>query len=298
MARLAARQSGVVPVAQLYELGFSRQQIDVRVRRGQLHPRYHGVYAVGHTRLSLRGELLAAWFAAGPHSFLSHSTAAAYHGLRPHDLQRIELTVPVEHTPPGRCGLIVHRTTTPIEPAEITRTDLFAVATVPRVLVDVSGRSTDAELDALLTAAVHAEVFDPFAFEAALERHPRRPGIGRLKAVADWYRPGLDRKSELERMFDRTLAQRRDIPSCERNVELGEWEIDCLWREQRLALELDGRRYHTARQDFDRDRRKDTQLQLLGFRPMRVGYWTWVRESGRVIADLLAMLALGAREAA
>jgi hypothetical protein len=56
---------------------------------------------------------------------------------------------------------------------------------------------------------------------------------------------------------------------------------------------LDGRRYHAAQADFEKDRRKDTALQLLRIMPIRASYWMWVRDKERVIADLLALLALG-----
>src|SRR6202034_1033586 len=117
----------------------------------------------------------------------------------------------------------------------------------------------------------------------------------------DYYRPLGDRKSELERMFQREHAHRREIPPCERNVELTDthgvvWEVDCLWREQGVALELDGRRFHAAQRDYDKDRRKDTALQLMRISPMRASYWMFVKDQEGVFADLLALLALGAAQ--
>ena len=50
------------------------------------------------------------------------------------------------------------------------------------------------------------------------------------------------------------------------------FEVDCVWREQRLAVELDGRSYHDTLQAYERDRERDRLLQAAGWRPVRV---TW-----------------------
>jgi hypothetical protein len=129
--------------------------------------------------------------------------------------------------------------------------------------------------------------------EAALERHARRPGLTALKAALTAYRPRPDRKSDLERAFDAWLLDHPEIPEPVRNVYIDGWEIDCWWPEQRVALELDGRPYHVAASDMDRDRLKDTKLQILQIKPMRVTGDRWDLDRVGVHSDLLALLELG-----
>ena len=298
---LAGRQGCVVSAEQLYRLGFTDREIEGLVARGALYRIYHGVYAiVPRQHLTVKGHLTAARVAAGEHAFFSDHTAAAIRGLEKINTRRIEMTIPVGHTPPQRTGLIFHRTRTEIDWREVGWCGGFRVSTVPRLLIELSGRRARNEtLEGLLAEAVRNNIFDPHALEKMLTRHDRRPGVGRLKEVADYYRPLPDRKSEFERIFDRETADRSEIPPCERNVMLGDdkhgvWEIDCWWPAQRVALELDGRRYHTALQDYDKDRRKDTALQLMRIFPMRASYWMWKRDKEGVIADLLGLLALSA----
>jgi hypothetical protein len=62
---LAARQHGVVTIAQLVALGIDRRAVSRWTRDGRLHALYRGVYAVGHTGLSREGRWLAAVFACG-----------------------------------------------------------------------------------------------------------------------------------------------------------------------------------------------------------------------------------------
>ena len=82
LAELADRQHGVVSIRQLTgPLGYSRSAVDRAVRAGRLHRLYRGVYAVGHTNLSLHGQCLAAVLACGPDALLSHYSAAWLWGL-------------------------------------------------------------------------------------------------------------------------------------------------------------------------------------------------------------------------
>ena len=292
VAQLAASQSEVVHIDQLYARGLTRKQIRHLVDRHVLYRRFEGVYIYGHPQPSARGRLQAALLAGGEHAFLSGWTAAAQRGIGTLNLNRIEVTVPADHTPKRQPGVLFHRTTNAIDRLEVVRFDGLPTSTIPRILIELS-RGTSAErLERLLEQAVHADVFDPFALEKLLERHHRTPGVAKLKRVADYYRPLGDMKSVFEAMFDIVHVRRSDIPPCERNVRLGIWEIDRHWPAQRVCLELDGRRYHTAKLDMEKDRYKDTDLQLMGERPMRVSYWMWVKNPDRQIANLLAMLAL------
>ena len=62
-------------------------------------------------------------------------------------------------------------------------------------------------------------------------------------------------KSRLERRF-RDLLIGHGIELPERNQSVGPWTVDCLWRERRVVVELDGRQHerpHQADSDDDRD---------------------------------------------
>lgn len=59
IARLAARQFGVVGRAQLLALGAAHHQIDDRLRTGRLVRLHRSVYAVGHAVLRAEGYWLA-----------------------------------------------------------------------------------------------------------------------------------------------------------------------------------------------------------------------------------------------
>ena len=55
VARLAARQHGVLSFGELLACGLSPDAISVRAHNGRLHPLHRGVYAVGHANPTLDG---------------------------------------------------------------------------------------------------------------------------------------------------------------------------------------------------------------------------------------------------
>lgn len=288
----AARQEGVVSRDQLHVLGFNDEQIARRVRNDELHELYTDVWAVGRRSVTPKGHLIAALLSCGPASFLSHRTAAALHGLRAVNIRAIEVTM-VGTCARARHGLTTHRTARPPVPKEIRTVGHLRYSAVPRLLIELAPRETPAELRRLITEAVHKRVLNIDAVEAALARHQRRPGVARLKEAIAAYRPRPDRKSGLERAFDEWLLEHPEIPEPLRNVDIDGWEIDCWWPDQRVVLELDGRDYHTAVQEMERDRLKDTKLQILGIKPMRVTGDRWDLDRPGVHSDLLALLQLG-----
>jgi hypothetical protein len=152
LAVLAAKRE-VVHIDQLLHLGYSAAQVRRQVTHGLLHRVHHNVYAIGSPSISPRAALLAALLTVGPHSFLSHRTAAAVHGLRVINTHDIELTLPGtggRHRP----GLQLHRTQTDPHPDDVrTRGDL-RVSSVPRMLIELAARETPAELERLVTEAV------------------------------------------------------------------------------------------------------------------------------------------------
>jgi very-short-patch-repair endonuclease len=87
--------------------------------------------------------------------------------------------------------------------------------------------------------------------------------------LADRPLPLAEASPGLERRFIR-FCQTRGLPLPAVNVPVGPFTVDCLWRQERLVVELDGWTYHRDRESFEADRRRDAWLQANGHRIMRV----------------------------
>lgn len=288
---------------QLYELGFTYWQIRRKLSLGRLHVVHHNVYAVGHPRLTSQASLVAAVLSVGPRSFLSHRSAAAVWGLRAVNVRDIELTLPGSG---GRrhVSLTVHRTQTEPHPNDVRAHGQLRVSSVPRMLVELAPRETSAELARLITVAVQKSLLPLHRadarerLEAALARHERYPGMAKLADVLAAYRRTDSSRSELERAFDRLLADHPEIPAPQTNIYIGHWEIDRFWPEHNLAVELDGRPYHIAAGAMERDRIKDASLLRQGVTPLRFTDFRVEHDIRGILADLRHFLGLDSSTAA
>ncbi|MBN1528948.1 MAG: type IV toxin-antitoxin system AbiEi family antitoxin domain-containing protein [Thermoleophilaceae bacterium] len=286
IAELAARQHGVVARRQLVELGLGEYAVRHRIRAGRLHVLHRGVYAVGHLRLSLAGARMGAALACGPGAALSDAAAGACWGLRPSGGALIDVTAPREVRRPR---IRVHVRRLPAD--ERTVHDGIPITTVPRTLLDLAATLQPHQLAAAVNQAEVLRLTDPLSLPQLLERYPGRRGTRRVREVMG-ETTGVPR-SELEALFQEFL-RKADLPRPETNAAFhlaGRWiEVDCLWREARVALELDGRMVHDTRASFESDRLRDRELVVAGWTPVRVTWRQLERDARRLEADLRVLL--------
>jgi very-short-patch-repair endonuclease len=70
----------------------------------------------------------------------------------------------------------------------------------------------------------------------------------------------------------RKAVRAAKLPRPEYNARWNGYEIDALWRERRLAVEIDGYEHHRSRHAFRKDRRKGNALAAGGFTLLRFTY--------------------------
>ena len=136
VARIAARQHGVVSYSQLRSAGMPQPVMSKRTKAGRLHRLHRGVYAVGHTRLGFEGRCMAAALALGDGAVISHSSAAALWGFLPPRDGPIHVTVPGDNGRQRRPGIAVHRSRSLIA-GVTTRRNGVAVTKPARTLRDI-----------------------------------------------------------------------------------------------------------------------------------------------------------------
>jgi very-short-patch-repair endonuclease len=283
IADLAHAQHGVVGFQQLLALGIGRGAIEKRVRARRLIPLHVGVYAVGHTRLSAMGRRTAALLACGPGAVLSHHTAGDHLNVRPNASPIIHVTVP---TTAGRSQprIRVHRTRRPREQDVIVHEGL-AVTSVARTLLDLSATLEVAQLRKAIERAMRNGTYD---HDAMLDLIPGRP-TRKLRAALAQADPA-DVNSNLESDF-LALCREHDLPRPEVNVWLGDRQVDFLWRERRVIVEVDSWKYHRGRYAFGDDRSKDVDLTLEGFTVLRFTDEDVAERPGTTAAKLRPLVA-------
>jgi very-short-patch-repair endonuclease len=288
IAALATRQHGVVRRAQLVSLGLGSDAIDHRLRTGRLLLVHRGVYAVGHNRISGTGWYMAGVLAVGAEAVLSHRSAADLWGIRRTSRRRVDVTV--DRRLPSRPEIETCWAALP--PDETTTTEGIPITTVPRTLLDLAAVVDRATLERAIEQAEAQRLTDPLSLDEILERYPGRRGTRKLVAIRTKDLRGITR-SELEERF-LALLDEAVLPRPELNaaIELnGRYiEADCLWRNQRLIVELDSRAWHDTRRAFERDRERDRLLQAAGWHVIRITWRQLHDDPDGVARDLRRLL--------
>jgi hypothetical protein len=281
LAALAARQHGVVGHGQLVELGLSSSAIGMWAKRGRLLRVHRGVYAVGHMALTRNGRFMAAVLACGDGAALSHFSAAVLWGILEDRGQRIHVTVEGNRV----CrGVIVHRS--PLEGDRVRRAGIV-VTTVGRTLVDLA--------DVVHKRRTLERAFDEAEYlkldwESAAPIHGRR-GFRLLTSVLAVHEPGTTRTlSELEERF-LAFCEKHGFPRPMVNDSIEGYLCDFVWRDERVIVETDGSRAHGTERARRRDPIKDADLQIAGWRVIRIPSLRLFREPEAVREQLARLLA-------
>jgi hypothetical protein len=148
---------------------------------------------------------MAAVLAVGRDAALSHRAAAAQLGLGrwPH----LEVTAPTARI---HRGIRVYTSSLPED--EVTSVRGIRVTTLPRTLLDLASVLPAHQLERVINEAEIQGQTDPLSPLDLIARHPRRKGVGAIKAILDTG-PALTR-GELEARFRVSCA----APACGRLV--------------------------------------------------------------------------------
>lgn len=274
IARLAATQHGCVTRSQLREAGLSARAVDRRLSQGRLVRIHRGVYAVGHMPPSPYARAVAAVLACGPGAVLSHRAAAALWGLIRWP-RTLEVTAPTDRRVPG---VRTHRSR---RLTEVTTHYGIRTTTPARTLLDLAPVLDPASLTRAVNDARLRHLLGRDDLEEVVGRSPGR--ATRALALDQAQAPT---RSVFEDAF-LAFVDRHGLPRPEVNQRVAGYEVDMLWRPQRLVAELDGRAYHG---DFESDRERDADLLAADLRVVRVTWRRLTRAEDREAARFAALL--------
>ena len=269
VATMAARQHGLVTRRQLLACRLTPEMIKTRLRNGFLVRVLPGVYRVAAVPQTWRQTVLAAVLWGGDSAVASHGTAAKLWGL-PVTPSQIEITLPTSRSP-VRNDIRIHKGRI----ASREAIDGIPVASASRTLLDLANRVDAGTLETLVDHALSRKLVTPASleWELRLSGGPGRYGTKCLRAAIAHLNEGHC-ESPLENKVLRTLLK-AGLPSPIRQHEICDAEgfvarVDFAYPSAKLAIEVDGYRYHSGPKSFHQDRRRDARLSALEWLVIRV----------------------------
>lgn len=281
IALIAGRQHGYITRAQLLALGMGRHATTYRMQIGRLIPVYAGVYAVGYVRRTPEARACAAVLACGEKAALSHGSAASLWGFNKHWDAPFEVIAPSVRV---REGIKVHRCRT-VTRWDITRQLGIRVTTPARTVLDNAPRLAGKRLSRFVNDALRTPYLHVPDLADVLNRNPDHP-------ATKWLAP-LVREPTNSPLEDDFLefAKRYGLPAPLTNTHLLGYEIDVLYPRERVIVEVDGRGFHSDRDSFERDRKRDVVMLAADYVTVRITDERMKLEPEQEANRLLAILA-------
>jgi predicted transcriptional regulator of viral defense system len=264
IARLAARQHGLVTMAQLLAMGLDYKAIARRLAEGLLHRVRRGVYAVGHAGLSREGQFMAAVLWAGEGAALSHLACAELCEVRRYRAFLIDVVAPKRRT--AEPGVRLHRTRA-LHPDDVTVYKGIPVTTIARMLVDLTDVLGPYELANVIHEAEYRQRFSERATRDAMRRANGRRNLAVLEGALELRAKGsAGLRSRNEAAF---LSMLKGLPEPLVNTKLNGEEPDFHWPAHKLVVEIDGPGHERARTKHQ-DARKEAAWRAAGYTILRI----------------------------
>jgi very-short-patch-repair endonuclease len=293
VGEIAARQHHVVSREQLKRTGLSDEAIAQATASGRLYPLFRSTYSVGRRAVDLHGRFMAATLACGKGTVVSHGSAAWLLGFWEAKPGEVEVIAPVEA---GRKIPGIRRRFPPPPPTEQVCERLGIPSTSPsRTIVDLAGFSGRRALaDAVEEAAVLG-ILDVQAIDRILGESRRRGSRTLNLMLEEWrrYTPKMRLRSRMEaRLLPLLTHHALPIPETNGKLRIGgkTFEVDFLWREQRVVVETDGAAFHANPMAQKRDSERNQLLAKAGYRVPRVGWEQLRDEPDRTLAEIARFL--------
>jgi very-short-patch-repair endonuclease len=277
---------------QLLDLGWSEEEMELRLRAGRLHRVHAGVYSVASRQLLTRhGRWMTAVLASGPEALLSHWSAAALWKIRPNGRTRIDVTVPHRSRSSDR---ICRRVSKVPEDERVVK-DGIRVTSVPRTTFDLAATEDLDTIAAMIRESEYLNLYDRLSLPHLLERYPGRRGSRTVRAALKRLKeePSGRQRSRLEERFAPFLRRHRlPLPRFNDWILLGSkrYQVDCHWPDLRLIVELDGWEGHSSRSAFQDDRARDRALKVAGYSVVHITWNQLDFEAKAIASDLRQLL--------
>ena len=271
---LANEQYGLVTRKQLRSLGLSHHALRRRLEQGEWEALGKGVVRLGASPDSWRQRLLGLCLSL-PGTVASHRSAAALYGIGGIPAREIEVLTTCKRTP--RIGMAgkIHRTNYLVDDDVVPVHGIPATAPA-RTLLDLGGIVGPATQLRAVEDGLSRRLVTPAQLWEMLDRtaacgRPGSAGLRSLLETLDVSRPPTESVLETRCL---SIIKKAGLPFPSRQwwVTLTpEWvvRLDLAYAKVRIGIEADGFEFHSAKPDFEHDRRRQNALVARGWRILR-----------------------------
>ncbi|MGE2732123.1 hypothetical protein ACQI4F_21875 [Mycolicibacterium vaccae] len=285
VAELFDRNGGFLGTPALLRV-MTRQQLDIRVRRGDLIRVWRGVYAP--QRPDYFGRLAALDEYIGQRAVACLGTAAWLYGFDTEAVSAVHVLDPGRRVRPA-VGLMIHQRLG--APLSLVRGRL---ATAPAwTAVEVARQLPRPRALATLDAALHSGLCTAADLKKAAHEQWGRRGIVAVRGLL----PLADGRAESAMESEARLAMLDHavpMPELQYVIDAGDrWRVDFAWPEFRVAAEYESIDWHVGRVEMLRDKERFAGIQHAGWTVIPIVV-TDVRLRPELMADrILTHLARG-----
>lgn len=150
-------------------------------------------------------------------------------------------------------------------------------------------------VEAALRQLEYLRLGGPVSLPGLLARYPRHRGAAAVRLALA--RQAADPKGRIRSRFEEVFLPFLDhhrLPRPRLNAWLAvaekRYQVDCLWADTGLIVELDGFAAHGTRRAFREDRERDRRLTAAGYRVIRIAREQLEREPTGLAEDLHALM--------
>lgn len=229
----------------------------------------------------------AAALAGGELVYVSHEAAARLYGIDGFGRARLEVSAPLTRKV-RLAGIRAHRIGT-LEEGDIRVHQGVRIASPIRIVLDLSSRLDLDRLGRLVDDLLRSKLLSLEALRDRVARTRPAPGrsVRKLRAVLAGRSVGFDAgQSTLEARIRRVLDRYGFPPPVHQHrVETANrsYSLDFSYPDQMLFLEGDGFGFHSFASDLDNDHRRQNELVVAGWTPLR---FTWRMKDAEIVATL------------
>jgi very-short-patch-repair endonuclease len=278
LADLLRRQDGVLTLAQAKRAGLSQDAINRRVRSGHWRRCARGVYFADDRPFTDAARVRAGVWSYGPDAVASGLTSAWWHGVTKYVPDIVEVTVPRNARLRKRAGTRLRRRD--LARADIVERRCLRVTALALTVVEAAVRRGGGAK--LMDSALQRHVELRELWHAHLRnkgRHGSPAARRMLQAASDGAR------SEAERLLVKLLRQ-AGITGWKTNFPMGGYKVDVGFPNEKVAIEVDGWAFHSDPEAFVKDRQRQNNIALLGWKVLRFTWLDLVEYPQRVIAEI------------